>query len=107
MSKSGLADSPLFTRTDQPQAVRLVQQQVGERSVDRSNERPVERPNDPSPEVQIHTPSRPYHRYSFDIYDDQVAAIDELVFRRRQKGKRMTKGEVMRELLDRALQSTE
>lgn len=131
MKKSGLADSPFFTlsnheevvqtppplpqpvyerptvqpneRTDaQTNASTIVQVSVrpDERTNDSTNERQHERTIAPSPLPQ----ERPYHRYTYDIFDDQAEAIDDLTFRwRKEKGKHVTKGFVMRTLLDEAL----
>lgn len=53
-----------------------------------------------------HQPERSFHRYSYDIYDDQVEAIDALAYRwRKKQGRHITKGEVIRTLLDIALQT--
>ncbi|MCK6581281.1 MAG: hypothetical protein L6Q98_24590 [Anaerolineae bacterium] len=49
-------------------------------------------------------PARPIHRQSYNIHDDQAEAIDALALRwRKERGRHITKGEVVRELLDAAL----
>ncbi len=131
MKKSGLADSPFFTLSNREEVMQTppsLPQPVYERPPVQPNERtdtrtntssPVqstartnERPNDITPErLPERTPvpssapkSRAYHRYTYDIFDDQAEAIDDLTFRwRKEKGKHVTKGFVMRTLLDEAL----
>ncbi|MBK8025760.1 MAG: hypothetical protein IPK19_31310 [Chloroflexi bacterium] len=51
-------------------------------------------------------PARPIHRQSYNIHDDQAEAIDALALRwRKERGRHITKGEVVRELLDVALKA--
>lgn len=115
MKKSGLADSPFFTAS-KPEVViptpTQVEKPVYERSSVQMNERTNERANVPTnarPDEQTSEPTqkpvdREYHRYTYDLFDDQAEAIDELTFRwRKEKGKHVTKGFVIRTLLDEAL----
>lgn len=49
-------------------------------------------------------PERPIHRQSYDLYDDQAEAIEALCLKwRKERGRHITKGEAMRELLDEIL----
>jgi hypothetical protein len=49
-------------------------------------------------------PERRKSRESYDVYEDQVQAIEELALKwRKARGKHITKGQVMRELLDEIL----
>ncbi len=131
MKKSGLADSPFFPRpssepdvpppsqpvVDQPVYPQPIEpmngrtdEQVNVRAVERLNSRTDEQMNVRADErVNARTnerPSRPVSRQSYNIYDDQAEAIDGLALRwRKERGRHITKGEVMRELLDQALKT--
>jgi hypothetical protein len=55
-------------------------------------------------EVQVKTIERPLTRESFDIYEDQLEAFEQLRLRlKRVRGRHIGKGELMRELLDQIL----
>lgn len=82
------SDEHLNGRTYE-QAINRSSAQVNDRSVEQQNDRTDERPE------------RPVSRKSYDIYDDQAEAIEDLVYRWGKERKRyITKGQVMRELLD-------
>ncbi len=86
------AVEPMNTRTDERMNVRA-DERLNSRTDAQANVRTDERP------------SRPISRQSYNIYDDQAEAIDGLALRwRKERGRHITKGEVMRELLDQALQ---
>lgn len=124
MKKSGLADSPFFAIAPSPPPIQPVHEekplrpgvqenilperspvQPFTRSVERLNERPTEPMNGRS-SVQVNErpaehPGRPIFRQSYDIFRDQADAIEELRMRwSKQRRKYITKGQVVRELLD-------
>jgi len=81
-------DEHLNTRTDE---------HVNERTPERLNERTPEQVNSRT----VEQPPRTVSRKSYDIYDDQAEAIDALVLRwSKERKKYITKGQVVRELLD-------
>lgn len=116
---SGLADSPFFSlptppstetdkkptiektvymngRTDEQTNTRTVEQ-MNVRTNERLNERTVEQTNERST-VQDY---RPIARKSYDIYIDQAEMIDEWAIKQQRKlGRHVTKGEVMREIIE-------
>jgi hypothetical protein len=125
--KSGLADSPFFAKPTPPPSPPTASGQqsapemhVGQQLYERANAQPRE-----NTDAQMHkgtdarTPERAdaqthkrtdtqnprrLTRESFDIYEDQAQAIEEMRLRlRRERGRHVTKGEVMRELLETAL----
>jgi hypothetical protein len=122
MKKSGLADSPFFTPPTPPSVVAVQpgtqadvfiasgtdkkklssNVQTFKRTNERMNERTFERTHERS---NVQKPAkRQIKRESFDVYEDQVQAIEELQLRRRrERGKHVTKGEVIRDLLDEIL----
>lgn len=131
MKKSGLADSPFFAHSPpsnqeaQP-AMPVPSQPLFHRSDEQTHERTDEQTPKRTPEqVNIRTdehlsvrtdeqtnkrtdehPARIISRQSYNIYDDQAEAIEILQLRRRkERGRHITKGEIMRELLDKALQA--
>jgi len=126
--KSGLADSPFFRPlepTPLPQAEVMSPPPVEppqtlyaspERSVVQMNERsPVqtftrtdEQPNKRTAERlnkrTVERPARHTFRQSYDIFQDQALAIEDLCLKwSRERGKHITKGQVVRELLDEIL----
>ncbi len=145
MKKSGLADSPFFTKPiplsqasvrqdgkaapipEQTQEVfKRTDAQPHEHTtaqpLNRTNEHLIERtPAQMSvrTDAQMHirtnaqpsntgtnSTSRTTTRESFDIYIDQLEAFEELRLRlKKQRGKHITKGELMRELLEEILQT--
>ncbi len=73
---------------------------LNETTHERLNVRSSERPN----ERTVERPSRPISRQSYDVFDDQAEAIASLALRwRKTKRRHVTKGEVIRELLEEAL----
>lgn len=116
---SGLADSPFFSpptppstarentpsnektvyvneRTDERMNIRTIEQ-VNVRTNERLNERTDEQTNERS-NVQDY---RPIARKSYDIYLDQSEWIDEWAIKQQRKlGRHVTKGEVVREIID-------
>ncbi len=137
MKRSGLADSPFFTKPtplspahtqeDGMAANASVQTQEVFKRADaqlhnRTNAQTFNNATEPLNErtdAQLHKrtnaqisgtstnpPSRLTTRESFDIYADQLEAFEELRLRlKKQRGKHITKGELMRELLEEILQT--
>ncbi len=131
MKKSGLADSPFFARS--PVEVEIAtssrptipqpiyphpSEPMNGRTDEQMNARTDERLNESTSEqANVRTderlnrrtserPSRSVSRQSYNIFDDQAEAIDGLALRwRKERGRHITKGEVMRELLDQALKT--
>lgn len=123
MKKSGLADSPFFAppppkeeiQAPLPVAQPLFKRsdnQTHERTNEQLHERTNEQPHNRS-DAQTHErtnapPSRPISRYSYDIYDDQADAIEALRLQwHKKRGRHITKGQVMRELLEQVLKTHE
>lgn len=124
--KSGLADSPFFRqpsiaipptetpaaaivsvfssvqaneRSDEPLHNRTTEQ-VNSRSSEQLNERPNERTVKRTNERF----ERAIFRKSYDIFEDQAEAIDDLAYRwTKERKKHITKGQVLRELLNEIL----
>ncbi len=104
MKKSGLADSPFFTAPTPrkvegaPKGTEIfpnnhTDERMNVRTNEQMNERPSERSN-----VQDY---RTIIRKSYDIFVDQATMIDEWAIKQQRKaGKHITKGEVMREIID-------
>jgi hypothetical protein len=118
MKKSGLADSPFFALATPPSSLpeTKVVQDLYERTnaqTRKSTDAQIhERTHERMPErtkTQMHKrpnaqTAQKLTRESFDIYEDQAQAIEEMRLRlRRERGRHVTKGEVMRELLATAL----
>ena len=132
MKKSGLADSPFFVNNSpqevfppvaHPSPIDHIRslyakppEQMNKRTIEQMNERSDERMNTRTNEqmnersnVQVKSaaekkPPRPIHRQSYDIFDDQAEAIEALCLKwRKERGRRITKGEAMRELLGEVL----
>jgi hypothetical protein len=104
MKKSGLADSPFFKKPLTPPDQAEEQALAKKASLNvRSNVQAFKRSDVQMNERSSVQLGRRVIRHSYDIYQDQAEAIDELVVKqRRERGKYVTKGEVMRELLDEA-----
>jgi len=130
MKKSGLADSPFFSK---PAPLSPVSEQVVIHEIPvvpsqdvfkRTDAQTHERTNEHShkgtnehlherTDAQTHEHTnaqkqadakvieRPLTRESFDIYEDQLEAFEQLRLRlKRERGRHIGKGELMRELLD-------
>lgn len=136
MKKSGLADSPFFTKPSPPPPAQhqdglivpttpvIVQEdfkrsnaQMHERTDaqlsihtnahlnERTDEQMHKRTNAQLPVTDEKNTSRPTTRESFDIYEDQLQSFEELRLRlKKERGRHITKGELMRELLEDILQ---
>ena len=137
MKKSGLADSPFFTkptpfspaslqdngmaahvsvqpqevfkRTD-AQAPEHTNAQTRNGTDEHLNERADAQPHKRTTAQIRNTSTNPAPRQttreSFDIYEDQLQSFEELRLRlKKQRGKHITKGELMRELLEEILPS--
>lgn len=126
--KSGLADSPLFTNpasnpAPQPQKEAQVSFPVSRATLDpqrtqvpksnfsskrspeqmnaRSNDQVTQRSGGQTVERSSDQDYRIVVRHSYDFYQDQIYAIeDEVVKRNRQRGKTVTKGEIVRQIVD-------
>ena len=133
MKKSGLADSPffapppsqeeiqvpppvmveqpLFKRTDAQTHERTTErmhENTNEQTHERTNTQPHNRADAQTHERTDAPPSRPISRYSYDIFDDQADAIEALRLQwHKKRGRHITKGQVMRELLEQALKTHE
>lgn len=129
MKKSGLADSPFFTKPTplspaqtqddgaasnapvQTQEVfRRADAQLHKRTdaqtFNGANEPLSERTDAQTSGTSTNAPSRSTTRESFDIYADQLETFEALRLRlKKQRGKHITKGELMRELLEEILQT--
>ena len=78
-------------------------EQVNKRTPEQTNERTSEQTK---PAEKPSAPERPIHRQSYDLYDDQAEAIEALCLKwRKERGRHITKGEAIRELLDAILPS--
>jgi hypothetical protein len=103
MKKSGLADSPFFEKpkTREVKHPNKLNKRVSEQTNERSN---VQVYGGSDVQMNKHTNVQGYRsvvRRSYDIYLDQVDKIDEQAIKsRRLRGKNVTKGEVMREIID-------
>jgi hypothetical protein len=121
MKKSGLADSPFFTHPSTQQgevfngqsstppksisqpaqnSVQLNNRsnaQLNENTIVQTHNRSTEQTNERSDEQDL----RSITRASFDVYEDQVEKMEVLLIKRKKTLKRrVTKGEVMREIID-------
>jgi hypothetical protein len=128
MKRSGLADSPFFTKpsplpvhteddgmaADVPVQTQEVfkrtdaqlHKRMNAQTFNSTNEPLNERTNAQTSGTSTNPPSRLTTRESFDIYADQLEAFEELRLRsKKQRGKHITKGELMRELLEEILQA--
>lgn len=127
MKKSGLADSPFFTKPtpapsppaeggqqspSETKVVKELYERTDAQTHENTDAQIHKRTDARMPEradTQIHKRTdaqnqRALTRESFDIYEDQAQAIEEMRLRlRRERGRHFTKGEVMRELLETAL----
>ena len=118
---SGLADSPFFTHPSAQQGEVFNRQatqpkkltpqttqksvQVHNRSTERMNENTSvqthKRSNEQTHERSDEQDLRSITRASFDVYEDQVEKLEVLLIKRKKVLKhRVTKGEVMREIID-------
>ena len=103
MKKSGLADSPFFKKPKE--FVIKHPHKLNERTKTQTNKRSNTQVFKSS-DVQMNESSnvqayRSIVRRSYDLYLDQIDKIDEQVIKqRRKRGKTVTKGEVMREIID-------
>ncbi|MCA0456141.1 MAG: hypothetical protein LCI00_19340 [Chloroflexi bacterium] len=133
MKKSGLADSPFFTKPVPPAPVsepvvldesqgfpsqdvfKRTDAQTHERTVDRLHKRTNEHLSE-STDAQIRSRAnaqkqigakaieRLVTRESFDIYEDQLETFEQLrLHLKKARGRHIGKGELLRELLDQIL----
>ena len=129
MKTSGLADSPFFTpspsnREVEPPSISHAIEPLYEHSGEQAHERTDEHLNIRTSEQtntrtgeQVNTrapehlnsrtneqANRSISRQSYNIYDDQAEAIELLAMRwRKERGKHITKSELVRELLEAAI----
>ena len=80
-------------------------ERLNTRTVVQPNERTDERLNNGTPEHSnnrtVERPTRTISRKSYDIFDDQAQTLDELALQwSKERKKYITKGQVVRELLD-------
>jgi hypothetical protein len=96
MKKSGLADSPFFTKP--PQAAQsLASENITPPETERFSERTEFR-------TEIRTPlklrKRRTTRYSFEFYEDQLLKLKQLKYESELAGEKVTLSELAREALD-------
>lgn len=116
--KGGLADSPIFSPLNDnwidksdaghsdPKLTQPTKSKIfGKRSNGQANERSDEQANGRSSVQMVNRSDeqdyRVIVRHTYDFYQDQVYSIeDEVLYRGRQTGKSITKGELVREIVD-------
>jgi len=106
MKKSGLADSPFFSK---PAPLSPVSEQVviheipvvPSQDVFKRTDAQTHEHTNAQKQADAKVIERPLTRESFDIYEDQLEAFEQLRLRlKRERGRHIGKGELMRELLD-------
>ena len=99
--KSGLADSPFFTKPVIPSPKPEANGRTVERNTERSNERTIFRSEKRTADLPT---KRLTKRYSFEFYEDQLMKLKQLRYQAEMDGKRISLSDIVRQALDDYLQ---